>query len=101
MRIEDLRQRLRTLGAQRRQLSQAMLVELAVVGGIAGLIAAAGAMALGQVIARRVFDLDLPLNFFLPALSTLAGALLAVAVGWFAVRRLLEAPPLLALRAGS
>ena len=92
---------LRTLGARRRQLSQAMLVELAVVGGIAGLIAAACAMALGQVIARRVFDLDLPLNFFLPALSTLAGALLAVAVGWFAVRRLLEAPPLLALRAGS
>ncbi|MBS1157946.1 MAG: hypothetical protein H6R15_365 [Proteobacteria bacterium] len=92
---------MRALGAQRRQLRQAMLVELAAIGGLAGLIAAAGAMLLGQLIARRVFDLDLPINPLLPIFSLLAGALLAATIGWFAVRRLLDTPPLLALRAGA
>lgn len=92
---------MRALGAQRRQLRQAMLVELTVIGGIAGLIAAAGAMALGQVVARRVFELDLPLNLLLPFFSALAGAALTAAVGWLAVRRLLDTPPLSSLRAAA
>lgn len=92
---------MRALGARRSQLRQALLVELAVVGACAGLIAAAGAMVLGQLVARRVFDLDLPVNLLLPPMSALGGALLAAAVGWLAVRRLLDTPPLLALRAGA
>lgn len=91
---------MRSLGAQRRQLRLALLVELAAIGGCAGLIAAAGAMGLGQLIARQVFELDLPLNLWLPVFSALGGALLAAAIGWLAVRRLLDTPPLLALRAG-
>jgi putative ABC transport system permease protein len=92
---------MRALGAQRRQLRQALLVELAVIGACAGLIAAVGAMALGQLIARRVFELDLPINLLLPPLAALGGALLAAGIGWLAVRKLLDTPPLLALRAGA
>ena len=92
---------MRALGAQRAQLRRAMLVELAVVGGVAGLIAAFGAGLLGQVMARQVFQLDLPISFLLPSWSMLGGALLAVLTGWFAVGRLLQTPPLLALKAGA
>ena len=92
---------MRALGAQRAQLRQALLVELAVVGGIAGLIAATGASVLGWLLARQVFQLDLAFEPWLPILATFGGALLAVLTGWFAVGRLLQTPPLLALRAGA
>jgi len=91
---------MRALGAQRAQLRQALLVELAVIGGLAGLIAALGAMALGQVVGRQVFDLELTVRPWLPVLSSMAGAGLAIAVGWLAIRRLVAVPPLLALRNG-
>ena len=90
---------MRALGAHRVQLRQAMLVELAIVGGIAGLIAAAGAMLLGQVIAWQVFQIEMGANFWLPALSALGGAVIAMSIGWWAMRRLLQTPPLLAMRA--
>jgi len=91
---------MRALGAQRAQLRQALLVELAVVGGVAGLIAATGAGLLGWLLALQVFQLNLAFDPLLPLLATLGGALLAVLTGWFAVGRLLQTPPLLALRAG-
>ncbi len=92
---------MRALGAQRAQLRQALLVELGVVGGVAGLIAATGAGLLGWLLARQVFQLNLAFDPLLPLLATLGGALLAVLTGWFAVGRLLQTPPLLALRAGA
>ncbi|WP_265942582.1 ABC transporter permease [Dechloromonas sp. A34] len=90
---------MRALGAHRVQLRQAMLVELAIVGGIAGLIAAAGAMLLGQVIAQQVFQIEMRADPWLPAISALGGAVIAMSIGWWAMRRLLQTPPLLALRA--
>ena len=92
---------MRALGAQRAQLRQALLVELAVIGGLAGLIAALGAMVLGGVVGRQVFDLELALRPWLPLLSAMGGASLAIAVGWLAIRRLVAVPPLLALRNGA
>ena len=92
---------MRALGAQRRQLRQALLAELLVVGAIAGLIAALGASLLGQVLARQVFLMELPINLWLPVEAAIIGALLAAGVGWLAIRQLLNTPPLLALRAGA
>ncbi|WP_374276569.1 ABC transporter permease [Azonexus sp.] len=92
---------LRALGARRAQLRQALLVELALTGGLAGLLAALGAGLLGQVLARRVFDLDLALDPLVLAGSAGLAAVLTVGVGWFAVRRLLDVSPLAALRAGA
>jgi hypothetical protein len=43
---------------------------------------------------------DLPLTLWLPPAAAFCGMLLAVGVGWLAARRLLAAPPMLALRAG-
>lgn len=92
---------MRALGAQRAQLRQAMLVELAVVGGIAGLIAAIGAMLLGHLVALQVFQLEMAMNLWLPLLAALSGAAMTVSIGWWAMHRLLATPPLLALRAAA
>lgn len=92
---------MRALGAQRQQLVQAMRVELAIVGGLAGLFAAAGAMVLGAVVSQQAFQLELTPNLWLPFLSAAGGAVLTVAIGWQGFRRLLRAPPLLALRNGT
>jgi putative ABC transport system permease protein len=92
---------MRALGAQRAQLRQALLAELLVIGAIAGLIASLGASALGQLLARQVFQMNLPLNWWLPVAAALFGAGMAVGIGWLAIRLLLRTPPLLALRAGA
>jgi putative ABC transport system permease protein len=92
---------MRSLGAQRAQLRQAMLVELGVIGSVAGLMAAIGAMLLGRVVGQQAFQLDLSFGIWLPVLSTVGGGLLAVLIGWLAVRQLIATPPLLALRNGA
>jgi putative ABC transport system permease protein len=78
-----------------------MLVELGVIGSVAGLMASIGAMLLGRIVGQQAFQLDLSFGFWLPALSTLGGGLLAVLIGWLAVRQLIATPPLLALRNGA
>ncbi len=92
---------MRSLGAQRAQLRQAMLVELGVIGSVAGLMAAIGAMLLGRIVGQQAFLLDLSFGFWLPMLSTVGGGLLAVVIGWLAIRQLIATPPLLALRNGA
>jgi putative ABC transport system permease protein len=92
---------MRSLGAQRAQLRLAMLVELGVIGSVAGLMAAIGAMLLGRIVGQQAFQLDLSFDLWLPVLATLGGGLLAVTIGWLAVRQLIATPPLLALRNGA
>lgn len=92
---------MRALGGRRRQLAGALLVELAAIGGLAGLLAASGAMLLGRLVGRQVFQLDLAFSIWLPPLAVLGGAVFVLAIGWLAVRRLLATPPLLALRAAN
>jgi len=92
---------MRSLGAQRAQLRLAMLVELGVIGSVAGLMAAVGAMVLGRLVGQQAFQLDLSFGFWLPALSTVGGGLLAVLIGWLAIRQLIATPPLLAMRNGA
>lgn len=92
---------MRSLGAQRAQLRQAMLVELGVIGSVAGLMAAIGAMLLGRIVGQQAFQLDLSFGLWLPVLSTVGGGFLAVVIGWLAVRQLIATPPLLALRNGA
>lgn len=91
---------MRALGAQRVQLRGALLAELAVVGGLAGLIASLAAIAVGQMLAHAVFKFEVAVNLPLPLVATLGGAVLVTAAGWFAASRLLNVPPLDALRSG-
>jgi putative ABC transport system permease protein len=92
---------MRALGAQRRQLGLAMQVELAIIGALAGLFAAGGALLLGTIVSRQVFQLELDYGIWLLPASALGGATLSVAIGWLGIRRLLATPPLLALRQGA
>ena len=89
---------MRALGAQRQQLAQAMVLELAVIGGMAGLFAAIGAMVLGRLVSAQVFELELGFGYGLLPMTVLGGALVSTAIGWLAIRRLVRTPPLLALR---
>lgn len=91
---------MRALGARREQLRRALLAEFAAIGGLAGLIASLGAIAVGQVLARKAFQFEVAIEYWLPLAAMLAGAALVTAAGWFAAARLMGTPPLEALRAG-
>lgn len=91
---------MRALGARRDQLRGALLAEFAAVGGLAGLIAALGALAVGQFLARNAFQFEVAINYWLLPAAMLGGALLVTAAGWYAAVRLLRTPPLEALRGG-
>ncbi len=89
---------LRALGASRRQLSRAQLAELACIGGLAGLLAAIGASAIGWALARFAFDFSYTLSPWVFVLGTAGGALCALAGGWLGLRGVLNTPPLATLR---
>jgi putative ABC transport system permease protein len=89
---------MRALGASRAQLSRAQVWELGLSGGLAGLLASAGAIVIGAVLARQVFQFDLDPRWGSLAWGTAAGALLAILAGWLSLRGVLRAPPLATLR---
>ncbi|MES3024092.1 MAG: FtsX-like permease family protein [Pseudomonadota bacterium] len=89
---------LRALGASRRQLARAQFIEYALIGGLAGLLAAAGASAAGWALARFVFKLDWQLSPLLLLAGLLGGALCAVLGSWAGLREVLNRPPLVSLR---
>lgn len=91
---------MRALGARREQLRGALLTEFAAIGGVAGLIAALGAIAVGQLLAHKAFQFEVAIDYWLPFAAMLGGATLITLAGWFAAARLLRSPPLEALRAG-
>ncbi|MBP8022640.1 MAG: FtsX-like permease family protein, partial [Azonexus sp.] len=84
---------LRALGARRAQLRQAVLVELATLGALAGLLAALGAAVVGQVLAQRVFGTTAEFSLLTPLLSSALAAFAVAGVGWVSLRRLLDTPP--------
>jgi putative ABC transport system permease protein len=89
---------LRALGATRRQLSQAQWIEQALIGALAGLLAAGGATFLSWLLAHFVFKLEWHLSPALWLAGLLVGALCAAAGGYLGLRRVLHQAPLLTLR---
>ena len=92
---------MRALGARREQLRRAVLAEFAAIGGLAGLIAALAAIAIGQSLAHGVFNLELAPAWWLPPAALFGGTALVVGASWFAAARLLRQAPLDALRLGA
>jgi putative ABC transport system permease protein len=89
---------LRALGASSGQLRRAHLAEFAVIGFLAGLLAAMGAVVFGEVLATQVFGFAYILRA-LPWLLGIGGGLLIALLGaWFALRPVLGQPPLVTLR---
>ena len=99
---EDERRReaavMRVYGASRAQVTNSQRVEFLSMGLLAGVLAAAGAAAIGQLLARRVFELDLPPNQWLLLAGPVAGALLLSLNAWLSARKVLSASPALTLR---
>ena len=93
---------LRTLGANRGQLTAAVLGEFAALGLLAGLVAAGGAAATGIALARTVFRMP---DYWPPSLQlgtiALASAILVMVAGLAGTRRIARTPPMQVLRHGS
>jgi putative ABC transport system permease protein len=99
---EDERRReaavMRVYGASRAQVTGAQRIEFLAMGAVAGILAALGAAAIGQLLARRVFELDLPPSPALWIAGPLAGIVLLSFNAWLSSRKVLRASPAATLR---
>ncbi|PWW47752.1 putative ABC transport system permease protein [Melaminivora alkalimesophila] len=89
---------LRALGAQARLLRQVQRAELAGVGLLAGALASGVALVVGWLLARQVFGFEWGAPLWVPLAGALAGALLALAAGWWGLREVLRRPVVQTLR---
>ncbi|HJV75210.1 MAG TPA: FtsX-like permease family protein [Noviherbaspirillum sp.] len=89
---------LRALGATRTQLSQSQWIEFALVGGLAGILAASGAAAVGWTLAKYVFNFEWTFSPVVWIAGLLVGAACAFIGGWVGLRNVLNQPPLQTLR---
>jgi putative ABC transport system permease protein len=89
---------LRTLGADGATIRRAASSELLLLGGLAGLLAAAVALGLGVAAARFLFDLPIAPSFWLLPAGLVAGAIAARVAAAPLIREVLATSPLQLLR---
>ncbi len=89
---------LRALGARRRQLSGALLVEFGALGALAGLLAGIAASLIAWGLARFLFRLDYLPQPGLWFIGLLAGGVLVLVAGWLGVWPMLRQTTQAALR---
>ncbi len=89
---------LRTLGADSRYLRRLHLAEFAVLGGLSGLFAAAGAVLLGWVLAHFVLEIPYRFDLSIWLIGCGGGVVVVMLAGWLATRKLLISSPLELLR---
>jgi putative ABC transport system permease protein len=89
---------LRTLGAGRRQLRAAHFAEFAVLGALAGVLAAIGTELIAWVLYTRAFELEYSFKWPVWILAPLAGGLLIGLAGYIGTRRVVSQSPLTVLR---
>jgi putative ABC transport system permease protein len=92
---------MRAVGAQNSLLQQVQRAELAGVGLLAGLLASIVATVVGWALAHYVFEFEWVLSLWVPLLGALAGAVLALAAGWWGLREVLRRPVMQTLRRAS
>ncbi|MGA0114819.1 MAG: ABC transporter permease [Burkholderiales bacterium] len=90
---------MRTLGASRVQLARANLAEFAMIGALAGLIAAAGANALGYALAERIINVGYSFSPAVWGVGLACSIVGVAAAGYLGTRRVLRVAPLRVLRA--
>ena len=89
---------MRAMGASGRLLGQVQRAELLGVGALAGLLASVAAVSVGWLLARYAFEFSWNPSPWVPLLGMVAGALLALAAGWWGLREVLRRPVLETLR---
>ena len=89
---------MRALGARRAQVAAAQRAEFLALGLVAGVLASAGATAIGYVLAERVFQFPWQFNAAIWLAGPLAGLACVVLNAWLGGRAALNHPPMLALR---
>ena len=89
---------MRALGASGRLLAQVQRAELLGVGALAGVLASGAAMVVGWALARFVFEFSWNASPWVPLVGGVAGALLALAAGWWGLREVLRRPVVQTLR---
>jgi putative ABC transport system permease protein len=89
---------MRAVGARASLLRQVQRAELAGVGLLAGFLASIVATLVGWVLARYVFEFPWTVSLWVPLFGALAGAVLALAAGWWGLREVLRRPVVETLR---
>jgi putative ABC transport system permease protein len=89
---------MRAVGARGSLLRQVQRAELAGVGLLAGFLASVVAAVVGWGLARYVFDFAWTASPIVPVVGSLAGAVLALAAGWWGLREVLQRPVVETLR---
>ncbi|NUO86300.1 MAG: ABC transporter permease, partial [Cupriavidus sp.] len=89
---------LKALGASAALVRQTQYAEFLVVGGLAGLLASLGAIAVGWGLSQFVFDFPYRFNAWIVPVGVVSGMLCAFAGGWLGLREVLRQPALATLR---
>ena len=89
---------MRALGASSRLLAQVQRAELLGVGALAGVLASLAASAVGWALARYAFEFSWNPSPWVPLAGGVAGAVLALAAGWWGLREVLLRPVIDTLR---
>lgn len=89
---------LNALGAERGHVRAGLLAEFAILGLVAGIIAALTATVAELLLAEYVFHMDVPVNPWVWLITPLLSVLVVVISGLAGTRKALSTPPVLALR---
>jgi putative ABC transport system permease protein len=89
---------MRAVGARASLLRQVQRAELVGVGLLAGFLASIVASVIGWALAHYVFDFTWTASPLVPVAGALAGAMLALAAGWWGLREVLRRPVVDTLR---
>ena len=92
---------MRAVGASSALLARVQRAELLGVGLLAGALASGVALAVGWALARYAFDFNWSAPPWVPLAGSLAGALLALAAGWWSLREVLRRPVVQTLRSAA
>ena len=91
---------LRALGASTTTITQGLIAEYAVLGGLAGSVAAFAAQALAWVLATQVFELPYGPRPMIWLVGAVAGCTVVTLAGWLSLRNVLRTPPRIVLAGG-